>query len=79
MALHCACGGLYICVDSRPSELDTLPAVRRRKRCRACGARTTTYELSARDLEKLTESAGKRTTRVLSALEDLRLALREDL
>lgn len=38
-------------VDSRPTELDGIATVRRRRVCDACGGRQTTYEINADALE----------------------------
>jgi transcriptional regulator NrdR family protein len=40
-------------VDSRPAKLGALPVVRRRRKCRSCKARFSTYEIAVDQLEML--------------------------
>jgi len=41
--------------DSRGTTFRGLPSIRRRRRCRKCGLRWTTYEFSGASLERLTD------------------------
>lgn len=43
---YCACGGKMGVVDSRPTTFSGEPAVRRRRKCRKCGHRDSTFEIS---------------------------------
>lgn len=54
-AISCLeCGGLVTQVtDSRPSDDNTV--VRRRRKCAACGARFSTYEISAAIFREMVE------------------------
>lgn len=44
MTLHCPCGAITDVVDSRPSRFGAVAAIRRRRKCRVCGERSTTFE-----------------------------------
>jgi hypothetical protein len=45
--------GLNDTLDSRPTAMLEHFVTRRRKRCRSCGARWTTYEISSDDLRDI--------------------------
>lgn len=47
------CTGTTGVIDSRAARLGDLPTIRRRRRCRACDHRFTTYELDAAVIEAL--------------------------
>jgi hypothetical protein len=56
-----ACGfGSMMVMDSRPSKVGEEPAVRRRRKCKNCDTRITTYEIAgAQDIEDLRFSLGR--------------------
>ena len=58
-------------IDSRNSIPNNLIFKRRRRECKLCGYRFTTYEILAENAE-LVKSVMKRTERMLSALNDLK-------
>lgn len=55
-----SCGFGMRVVDSRPSTIDKATAIRRRRVCRNCNTRITTYEIAgAQDVEDLRFSLGR--------------------
>ena len=55
-----ACGYSLEVTDSRPTKVNGLQAVRRRRRCKSCNSRITTYEFEAfEDIEDIKFSLGR--------------------
>jgi transcriptional regulator NrdR family protein len=55
-----ACSFRMDVIDSRPSKIEGQPAMRRRRRCKNCETRITTYEIAgAQDIEDLRFSLGR--------------------
>ena len=55
-----SCGFGMAVLDSRPATLENHPAVRRRRVCKNCNTRITTYEIAgAQDIEDLRFSLGR--------------------
>jgi transcriptional regulator NrdR family protein len=49
-----SCGSSDITVaDSRPARLGDIPTIRRRRKCRACDHRSTTYELGQEVIHRI--------------------------
>jgi transcriptional regulator NrdR family protein len=44
---HCSCGGKTHVVSSEDARCGDAPSIRRRRECRKCGVRVTTYEIVA--------------------------------
>lgn len=75
MSLHCACGGITDVTDSRTAKLGEAPAIRRRRRCRVCSARLTTFECSADLIRIGTPAKEHELGRVIEGLKTLTSAL----
>jgi len=63
--------------DSRPTIVAGFPAIRRRRKCLACGFRWTTFELSENDLNDL-RKAGERWVRTYKAISKMMADSGED-
>lgn len=68
MSYPCRCGSSSQVVDTRRTTHYAAPAVRRRRRCRACGLRFTTTELEVPAPDHVRASFAA----VVRALDDLR-------
>jgi len=73
------CGGASEVKDSRPSSIGGSSAVRRRRMCRGCGARWTTWEtlLGGGRLEQHLGSAARAATVAIASLQNMQDEIRQ--
>jgi len=69
---RCICGGTMRTLDSRPTLLRNVPAVRRRRRCSSCGLRVRTYEVPASETAAPAAELRTGVLMIQRALDDLR-------
>lgn len=65
------CGGYTAVVDSRPTTYRGAHSIRRRRRCKQCGYRVSTFEVVDEDDNFI----DRRLPKVIAAARDVRLAL----
>lgn len=61
-------------MDSRPTHVNDLPAVRRRRRCKTCGHRFTTFEVSEVDTSQEKVDAARVALRTMILMSNRLLA-----
>jgi len=68
----CRCGSRCHVVDSRQTLFQSVPAVRRRRQCTACGLRVSTIEHASAESDERVRAVRHAIAGVQRALDELR-------